>query len=170
MNKYLEVIGILFIMFSIIRCNNLDYTESFYSHNIKDSKEKNTFICKYKINNVNFRESKEFNFNEIWLEKKWRSYLDKWGNEKIEIFDSTAQLMINFTKDHNFTKDIYWEKFVLQDEKGNKMGSLGNILFLDIDSLPHNNTFLKLYAIKVANKYEPNSDTLKIGYFLLQKR
>jgi len=173
--KYFNVIGILIIMLILICCKEMEFKPSYFSLDINESKLKHTFICEYKIKKIDFNDfsylkTNNFNYNEIWLEKKWSSYLDKNGEEKFNVFESSYQLIINFKDDHIFTKDIYWGKFVIRDEKGNTMESDKGILSLDIDSLTYKSSVIKLLMIKVENKFAPNFDTLKLGHFLLKKQ
>ena len=151
-------------------CCKLAFKTSYISLNINESKYKKAFICEYTVSKENFSDSVDFNYNEIWLEKRWSNYLDKSGQEKFEVIDSTAQLVINFKDEHLFTKKIYWDKFIIKDNKGNVMGSDKGVLFLNSDTLKYSPVAFKLFIVKVKDKYQPNLDTIRIGELLLKRQ
>lgn len=167
--RNINIIGILFFALNITYCKT-EFKTAHISFNISESKYNKSFICKYHASKKNFRDSIDFNFNEIWLEKKWSNYLDKNGQEKFEVADSTSQLVINFKDDYLFTKNIYWGKFIIKDDKGNVMGSNKGVLSLDSDTLINSPLFFKLFFVKVVNKYQTNIDTDRIGELLLTRQ
>lgn len=170
MTKYLNITGLLIIILNLTCCKYVEFKPSHISLNINESKNKKAFICEYVVSKKTYNDSIDFNYNEIWLEKKWSNYLDKNGQEKFKVVDSTAQLVINFKDDHLFTKKKYWDKFIIKDDDGNVMGSDKGILSLDADILKNEPKVFKLFVIKVKDKYQPNLDTIRIGELLLKRQ
>jgi hypothetical protein len=147
----------------------VEFKPSYLSDNIKESKSREVFISEYKVDKKNLPDKLEFNYNEIWLEKKWSNYLDKSKQEKFKVNDSAFQIVINFTNE-SFIKNVYWNKLIIKDELGNVMGSDKDLLFLNIDSLNYNPISLKLFMVGVKEKFQPKLNTIKIGEFLLNRQ
>jgi hypothetical protein len=164
--KYLNVLAALFLIFDLTCCKNVGFKPSYLSDNIKESKLKDVFICEYNVDKKNLPNSLAFNYNEIWLEKKWANYLDKNKQEKFKVNDSAFQLVINF-KNESFIKNVYWNQLMIKDEKGNVMGSDKDLLFINIDTLNYKPNTLKLFMVIVKEKFQPNLDTIRIGEFVL---
>src|SRR5450432_1343772 len=101
--------GVILISDFVNSCANIDFKQSFASGNIKDSKFGNVFLSEYKISSITLTDSLDFNYNEIWIEKRWINSLDNNGREKMTISDSAIQLIVNFKDEHIFEKDKYWD-------------------------------------------------------------
>jgi len=169
LNRYLNKLMLLLLAISLTCCKNLDFKPTYLSCNIKESKARDVFICEYKADKKDLPNIFDFNYNEIWLEKKWSNYLDKNGLEKFKINDSAFQLLINF-KNESFIKNVYWEKVIIKDENGNVMGSDKDLLFFEADTLNYKPMILKFFMFRVKEKFQPNLDTIKIGEFLLKRQ
>lgn len=169
-NMHFNKIGFILLIITVVCCKNIDFKPSYLSYNINESKSRGVFICEYKIDTVDLANKIGFNYNEIWVEKRWSSYLDESRNEKFKIYDNTSQLVINFKNDRLFSEDIYWGKFTVRDDKDETLGSDKGLLFLDSDTLKKQPDVLKLFIYKVKDKYKPNLDTVRMGELVLSKK
>jgi len=151
-------------------CKNVDFKPAHVSLNIDESKNRNIFLCEYLIDSKSLPDTINFNYNEIWLEKQWYSYLDEKGQEKTSVVDSRVQLVINFKNLHLFEDNVYWDQFTLKDDKRNTMGSERGVLSLSSDELKKEPTNFKIFIIKVNDKYKPNLDSIKIGELIMKRK
>lgn len=170
LSRFFCSLGVLILIVNFTSCKNAEFKPSHISLNISESKIRKVFLCEYKVNGSKINDTININYKEIWLEKKWSNYLNQENQEKFEVVDSTAQLIINFKNDHLFKKNIYWDMLIIEDGKGNVLGSDKGLLFLNADTLIYKPEILELFIVKVNHKYQPNYDTMRIGELLLKRQ
>ena len=168
MKRWLILITIIILILNITSCN-IDYKPSFVSHNINESKSKGIFICEYKIIKNDLANKIGFNYNKIWIEKRWSSYLDKDGNEKFNVQEDTFQLIINFKDNHLFSNNTYFYKYIIQDDKANVLAGTNSLLILDSDTLKFKPEVIKLLIVKLKYPFHVKLETTTIGELLLKK-